>query len=102
MLRPYARLLFVSCLFAAPAQAYTVKGGVTCQGVIEEDARAEYRNMNKWWLLGYISARNFENNADVGANVESDALYGLALGYCKSNPAQDWDDAAQNLYKSLS
>lgn len=85
----------------APASAYTVKGALECPQAIEEDGHEQYREYNKWWLLGYFTARNYNGDADVGRDIEDDTIYSLALSFCKQNPANDWDDAAMDTYNRL-
>lgn len=103
--------LLVACLAlglsTVPASAeYTVKGSVDCLDIIKEDANEHYREYNKWWLLGYISARNYAIEllgADgvAGTDVENDEIYALALSYCEANKEKNWDDAAIHVYDIL-
>jgi hypothetical protein len=86
---------------AASAQAYAVKGLVACPDAVQADSQEESRLANKFWLLGYISARNFTRDAQVGADVAAEDIYARALGYCRENPADGWDDAARFVYESL-
>lgn len=86
---------------AATANAYTVKGSVECPDIMREDRDEHYREYNKWWLLGYITARNYDDDAQVGAGVEDDDIYRMALSYCSKNSADDWDDAAIYIYNRL-
>jgi len=98
------RLTGVAVLLAAAASsasAYTVKGSITCPNVIEEDANENFRDMNKWWLLGYFTARNYNDALDVGLDIDDDNLYQMALGYCQGHPDNDWDDAAIHVYDML-
>ncbi len=80
---------------------YTVKGYISCANAIAEDAHESYREYNKWWLLGYFSARNYETKSLKGNGVPDEDVYQVALNYCKSNPAGDWDDAAIYTYKQF-
>ncbi len=84
-----------------PASAYTVKGSIECPDVIREDSNEDFRNMNKWWLLGYFSARNYSADASVGKDVDNDQIYRMALNFCQENAPKDWDDAAIHIYKLL-
>lgn len=98
--------IILAGLFAAvavfPASAeYTVKGSVECPDIVKEDANENYREYNKWWLLGYITARNYSADQTVGKGIENDNLYSMALDFCKSNPGNDWDDAAIHVYDLL-
>lgn len=86
---------------AGTAQAYTVLGLVTCPQILEEHSNENYRAMNRWWILGYFSARNYENDADVGTGVGDEALYTMAYQYCQKNADRDWDDATRSVYESL-
>ena len=94
-------------LSAFPAMAeYTVKGSVECPDIVKEDANENYREYNKWWLLGYFTARNFmvdkeTGSGQAGKGVENDNIYAMALDFCRSNPASDWDDAAIHVYDLL-
>lgn len=85
----------------SPSAAYTAKGFVECPKLIEEDANPNYRQMNKFWLLGYITARNYENDASVGDSIDDESLYLLALEFCRRNPQADLDDAAIDIYDRL-
>ena len=103
--------LVAACLILGasvlPASAeYTVKGSVDCLDIIKEDANEHYREYNKWWLLGYISARNYAIEllgADgvAGKNVENEEIYALALSFCQANQEKSWDDAAIHVYDIL-
>ena len=96
------RVLSVCALLIAgswPAAAYTVKGSVKCPEVVTEDANESYRLANKFWVLGYISARNFVNDSDVAKDVDDDVLYNEVLVFCRNNPTKDMDDAAIELYE---
>lgn len=87
---------------ALPASAeYTVKGSVECPDIITEDGNENYREFNKWWLLGYFTGRNYAADAEVGKGVDADQIYSMALNYCKSNATSDWDDAAIHIYDLL-
>jgi hypothetical protein len=86
---------------AAPALAYTVKSSVECPDVIREDSDDAYREMNKWWLMGYFTGRNFAINGEAGKAIEDENIYEMALDYCRSNPGDDWDDAAIHVYDRL-
>ena len=83
------------------AAEYTVKGSVECPDIVREDANENYRQMNMWWLLGYFSARNYVADQTVGKGIDNDNIYQMALGYCQSNPGNDWDDAAIHTYDLL-
>ncbi len=88
--------------FALPASAdYTVKGSVECPDVVKEDGNEHYREYNKWWLLGYFTARNYVSDSSVGKGVDNDQIYAMALDFCKSNAESDWDDAAVKIYETL-
>ena len=98
------RVLLSGLLLAVSTTAmatYTVKGSVECDAIVSEDSNEHYREYNKWWLLGYITARNYIADQKVGEGVDSDSLYKIALTYCESNPKNDWDDAAIYIYDLL-
>ena len=88
-------------LAALPAAGYTVKGSVDCADIIREDGDSNFREMNKWWLLGYFTARNYETDAEVGRGLEDENLYQMALDYCRADSSKDWDDAAIQIYDRL-
>ncbi len=100
-------LAAVLAAVALPASAeYTVKGSVECPDIVKEDANENYREYNKWWLLGYLTARNYAADligpdANVAKGIESDELYARALAFCRENPDSDWDDAAVDLFDRL-
>ncbi|MEM1161107.1 MAG: hypothetical protein AAGJ28_09245 [Pseudomonadota bacterium] len=92
----------VLAAFAMPASAeYTVKGSVECPDIVKEDGNENYREYNKWWLLGYFTARNYTADQTVGKGIENDNIYSMALAFCKDNPGNDWDDAAIHVYDLL-
>lgn len=84
-----------------PAQAYTVLGSVQCPDIVLEHENEDYRAMNRWWVLGYFSARNYVDDADVGSGVGDEELYNRAYQFCQKNPDRDWDDATRSVYDSL-
>ena len=74
--------------------------------VLGGDANDHYREYNKWWLLGYISARNYAiellgTDGVAGKNVENEEIYALALSFCQANQEKNWDDAAIHVYDIL-
>lgn len=86
---------------AAPAAAYTVKSSVECPDIVREDADVNFREMNKWWLMGYFTARNYDADSEVGRDIEDENIYQMALEFCRNNAANDWDDAAIHVYDLL-
>lgn len=86
---------------ATPAPAYTVKSSVKCPDVVREDSDDAYREMNKWWLMGYFTGRNFAIDGEAGKGVDDDDIYQMALEYCRSHAEDDWDDAAIHVYDRL-
>ncbi|MFQ5565032.1 MAG: HdeA/HdeB family chaperone [Paracoccaceae bacterium] len=86
---------------ASPAAAYTVKGSVECPDVVKEDANENYRKMNMWWILGYFTGRNYEQDVSVGKGIDAEDLYAHVLSYCKAHPGNDMDDASIDLYNLL-
>ena len=90
-----------AAVLASPANAYTVKGSVSCPDIVTEHQNESYRAMNRWWLLGYFTARNYVDNVDVGYQVDEEDVYALAYQFCQNNPGNDWDDAAINTYDSM-
>ena len=85
----------------APASAYTVKSSVECTDIVREDANEDYRAMNRWWLMGYFTGRNYAADAEVGREIEDENIYQMALDFCRGNPGNDWDDAAVQVYDRL-
>ncbi|MEO0751310.1 MAG: hypothetical protein AAFY25_05865 [Pseudomonadota bacterium] len=94
-----AAFLGVSSLSAAAD--YTVKGSFDCEAAVREDENEQFREYNKWWLLGYFTARNYELQQNVGNGIDDGNIYEMALNFCKSNPGNDWDDAAIHIYDLL-
>ncbi len=86
---------------ASPAMAYTVKSSVQCGDIVREDSNETYRQMNKWWLMGYFTGRNYAVDSEAGKAIEDENIYQMALDYCRNNPAEDWDDAAIYVYDRL-
>jgi hypothetical protein len=84
-----------------PVAAYTVKSSVECTDIIREDANDNYRDMNKWWLMGYFTGRNYSADSETGKAIEDENIYQMALDYCRSNQESDWDDAAIHVYDRL-
>ena len=96
-----AAVVLVAAAASAPAAAYTVKSSVECPDIVREDSDVNFREMNKWWLMGYFTARNYAIDAEVGSEIEDESIYQMALDYCRSNPSDDWDDAAIHVYDLL-
>ncbi len=88
-------------VLSMPADAYTVKGSVECPDIVRENNNENFREMNKWWMLGYFTARNFATDASVGKDIDDDNIYNMALGFCEQNNDKDWDDAAIHVYDLL-
>ena len=84
-----------------PVGAYTVKSSVECTDIIREDANDNYREMNKWWLMGYFTGRNYAADAEAGKAIDDENIYQMALDFCRNNQGNDWDDAAIYVYDRL-
>lgn len=97
----FVAVALVALAAAAPAAAYTVKSSVECPDIVREDENENYRAMNRWWLMGYFTGRNFADDAEVGKAIEDENIYQMALDYCRNNPQNDWDDAAIHIYDRL-
>ena len=94
----------IALAMAAPTAVnaeYTVKGSVECPDVVREDANEDFRKMNMWWILGYISGRNFERDASVSKGIDAEDLYAHVLSFCRANPGKDMDDGSIDLYELL-
>lgn len=90
-----------ACLLAAPAAAYTVKANIECPDVLKEDSNPTFSAQNHWWVLGYITARNYVDDAEAGKGVDNDVIYQMLIDYCTNNPNDDIDDASIYIYESL-
>jgi len=97
---PLTALALIAAM-VPPAAAYTVKGSVECPDVVKEDANDKFRLANMWWILGYMSGRNYENDANTSKGVEAEDLYAHVLSFCRANPGKDMDDASIDLYNLL-
>ncbi len=95
--RPLTTLVLILAI-ASPAAAYTVKGSVECPAVVREDANEKHRLANMWWVLGYISGRNYERDTNAAKGVDSEDIYAHVLSYCRTHPEDDMDDASIDLY----
>lgn len=100
-----AVLLIAASVMPAGAD-YALRGQVKCTDVVKEHGHQHYRQYNVWWLLGYVSARNFAadkagENGLAGKGVDNAKLYETALKYCRENPDKDWNDAAHHTYGGL-
>ena len=99
--RLFCAAALIALAAAAPAAGYTVKSSVECPDIVREDSHENYREMNKWWLMGYFTGRNYASDAESGKSIEDENIYQMALDYCRSNPGDDWDDAAIHVYDRL-
>jgi hypothetical protein len=99
--KPCGAAALIALSAAMPASAYTVKSTVECPDIIREDSDGTYREMNKWWLMGYFTGRNFAADAEAGKAIEDENIYQMALDFCRANPSGDWDDAAIHVYDRL-
>jgi hypothetical protein len=79
-------------------------GGITC------DAWASVRSSKpneaavyEAWILGFLSAYNafVFKGPNVAAGSDFDELRGMVDGFCKQNPKDDLDSAAQSVIKEL-
>lgn len=92
--------MFLLTSFSASA-SFTVLGGIECPDVVKEHKEEQFREMNKWWLLGYFTGRNLEQDASVGRGQGKDKIYRWALDHCENNPSDDWEDAARETYNQM-
>jgi hypothetical protein len=99
--RHFAAAALIALAAVAPASAYTVKSSVECPDILREDSDETFREMNKWWLMGYFTGRNYVDDAEVGREIEDENIYQMALDYCRGNSGNDWDDAAIHIYDRL-
>lgn len=100
-MRTLFALTFISLAGLAHGAEYTIKGSVSCTDILSEDSDKTFREMNKWWLMGYVTARNFAAQQNIAQDVADEELYQLGLEFCRQNRALDWDDAAQDVYQRL-
>ncbi len=94
-------VVLVAISAAAPAWGYTVKSSVQCPDIVREDSDDAYREMNKWWLMGYLTGRNYAVDGEAGRGVDDEEIYLMALEYCRANEDDDWDDAGIHVYDRL-
>jgi hypothetical protein len=95
-------LILIALAVPNTANAYTVNGSLECTDIIREHSNEDFRLANMFWLLGYITARNYEDDADAGLDVANDKIYALGVDFCRRNQDSDWDDAAIQVYVTLS
>jgi hypothetical protein len=95
----YTILALFLLTLSVQAGAWTVKGvGVrACGEVINKLDKASYGQ----WLLGYISGKNYNEDASVGKGMSGIAIYEAAMKYCRENPLNDWADASEDVYQQL-
>ena len=92
--------LFV-LFFSSQVLSYQVLGMYECGEILVDDKNnnKNSKTLTLTWLQGYISARNYIDNADKTAEYES--LYFAVIKFCKENPLKDLNDAARDIYSQL-
>ena len=90
---------------AGASWGYTLKGigGESCGEILSDhdnDKKTFYFTRMQW-VLGYITARNYERDATKGKNISSDSIYYSIIKYCRENPLKDLDDASIHLYRNV-
>lgn len=61
----------------------------------------EGREQNRGWLVGYLTALEIQRGTNYlrGRNLQQ--VYNLFDGYCRANPRQTMDDAANAVFARL-
>jgi len=79
-------------------------GGITCGGwATARSSKPNEAAVYEAWILGFLSAYNAlaYKGPNIAAGFDFDALRGMVDGFCKQNPKEDLDAAAQFLIKTL-
>ena len=103
MVKKFIAILVLGLLWSSNAYAYLTRGQVSCGTIISMDR--ENPTMTKGvmtgFVNGYITARNYETNGNVGKGFDNDSIYHALLKYCRENPLKDNVDASENVYNKL-
>lgn len=106
VLRIATALALTTMTAAAQGSQYSTLayGGITCAGW--DSARSSKPNeaaVYEAWILGFLSSYNafVFKGPNVAAGFDFDALRGMVDEFCKANPKDDLDSAAQSLIKEL-
>lgn len=111
-MKPFAVMLAVGLLFAAPVHAqtgrtYTMLGhGVSTCGSWTSDLKegSVTSRYDKVWLQGYLSAFNNYGSypgGDVTAGVDADGLFAWMDNYCAAHPLDKIAKGAASLIDEL-
>lgn len=95
--------IIIIILFSSNAFCYTVKGNHECGDIIngnKTDDDMLYQAIASW-TQGYITARNFVSDFELGKNASFHSLYYAVLNFCEDNPLKDIDDAARFIYSQF-
>ena len=95
--------IFLVLTWCNPGYGYLVHGAYQCGEILSDDKDNNTTSMyqTKSYIQGYITARNYSANADVGENVKSQSLYYYVIKFCKDNPLKGIHHAAESIYLDL-
>jgi hypothetical protein len=105
-LRIAATLALTSGAALAQGSQYTTLayGGIACSGwASARSSKPNEAAVYEAWILGFLSAYNafVFKGPNVADGSDFDALRGMVDDFCKANPKDDLDSAAQALIKDL-
>ena len=77
-------------------------GGTTCSTVVRKlNENDQYRHVYNAWLSGYLTRYNYERDRKLGSGFDDQALIDTALQYCRENPLDNFDKAADYIIQQL-
>lgn len=88
----YIAVVFALALAAQPVFARTVTtfgiGNVSCASAFQRSNLIETNS----WILGYVSARNFETTKNVGSTTDAAGIIGEVRLACSKSPSSKLGD----------
>ena len=96
-------LMMVSFAGVSTAQVSHVKGygAYSCGFAISDTRDNEIAELAyKSWMLGYISALNFERISSKGKGIDANALWYAVMNRCRAKPLTYFDDAIYWVYRN--
>lgn len=82
--------------------ALTIRGSPSCGAwVVARQADSWPARANEAWLVGYLSGIAWGVGKDALLNTDNASIFLYTDNYCRNNPLQDSDDAANTLFREL-
>jgi hypothetical protein len=83
---------------SAKADHWIMGGGtVSCGTWFSDKTEIAYLNVDRAWVLGFISGANFSSGSNVGKGTDANGIFAWIDQFCTQNPMKSISDASSAL-----